>query len=212
DLELATSYLSALRKLKKSLNIKENVKLSHLLIFPDILKIKKNSSEKLQNLIIEAIEGALDDLIKSKEKEGEVHLREIKKHLKKIKSSIDRIKKEFPVAQKRYMEKIQEEMKKLPTKESLVPFLNSTTSKIPLFLTKGDIEEEIVRFYSHLEEFEKTLKRKTPVGKKLAFILQELAREINTIGAKSLSSTISQEVVQIKECIEKIREQISNIE
>ncbi|MCD6257946.1 DUF1732 domain-containing protein, partial [Candidatus Aerophobetes bacterium] len=72
--------------------------------------------------------------------------------------------------------------------------------------------EEIVRFNSHLTQLNKTLKQKGPIGKKLGFILQELQREVNTIGAKSLSFSISEQVVKIKDNLEKIREQVYNIE
>jgi len=212
NLELATSYINALRRLRKELNIKESIKLSHLISFPEILKMKEKGWKNLEKMAQEAIDEALKQVVKSREEEGERHLKEILKCVKKIKSFIAEIEKEFPSTQKKYREKVQEELEKIIPQEELSLSSNQITPKLGLIITKGDITEEIVRFNSHLDQFNQTLKQKGPIGKKLGFILQELQREINTIGAKSLSSSISHQVVQIKDNIEKIREQIYNIE
>jgi len=212
DIQLALSYLKALKKLKEKLNLNQDVNLSDFLTIPNIIKIKEKTSEKAEKVIKKAVEKALEQLLQSREKEGEKHLREIQKCLREVKKAVNLIKKEIPSARKLYREKIEEELKKIFPQEESSLTLSQATSKLALILTKGDITEEIVRLNFHLSQLTKTLKQKGPVGKKLGFILQELQREINTIGAKSLSSGISKQVIKIKDGIEKIREQVCNIE
>lgn len=212
DVELAASYLNALKKLQKNLNLKENIKLSHLLSLSETLKIKERGWEKLEKILQPAIDQVLKQVVESREEEGEKHLKEILKWIKKIESSMSYIEKEFPTTQEKYREKVKDEMEKIASQEDSSLSSNQITSKLGLIIAKGDITEEITRFNSHLDQFNQTLRQKGSVGKKLGFILQELQREINTIGAKSLSCNISHQVVQIKDNIEKIREQIYNIE
>ncbi|MBE0477550.1 YicC family protein [Candidatus Aerophobetes bacterium] len=212
NFKLATSYFNVLKKLGKNLNVRENIKLSHLLSIPEIFTVQKRFGKDVENVLQRAVDDALQQVIKSREEEGERHLKEILKYTKKIKSSITYIEKEFPCAQKKYREKVQEEIEKIVSQEESSLLSNQINSRLSLIITKGDITEEVVRFHSHVEVFNKTLSQKGPIGKKLGFILQELQREINTVGAKSLSSGISKQVVQIKDYIEKIREQMYNIE
>lgn len=212
NFKLAALYVDALKKLKENLKLKGEIQLSHLLGIPEVLKIKEGEWGDLEKLLQKAIEETLKQVVESRKEEGEKHLEEILKWIKKIKSSLTYIEKEFPSIQKKYREKVQEEMEKIASQEDSPLSPNQVTSKLGLIVTKGDITEEIVRFNSHLDQFSNSLRQKGAIGKKLGFILQELQREINTIGAKSLSSNISYQVVQIKDNIEKIREQIYNIE
>jgi len=212
NLDLAASYLKGLKELQKKLNIKEQIKLSHLLSIPDILRSEEEQEENIEIMIQEGIDRALEQVIKTRQREGEKHLKNILKYVEKIKTSIKYIEMEIPLAQKKYKEKIQEEIENLLSEENYSIPPNQIASKLSLVINKGDIEEEIVRFNSHLTQLNKTLKQKGPIGKKLGFILQELQREVNTIGAKSLSFSISEQVVKIKDNLEKIREQIYNIE
>jgi len=212
DFSLATLYFNAFKKLKEKLYLKENINLSHLLNFPEIIKIKEKRWDKIEKILQKATDEALGQVIKTRESEGEKHLREILKYIRKIKSSMNSIKKEAPSARKNYREKLQEEMEKAFPREELSFQSNQISPRLALMITKGDISEEIVRFNSHLTQFNRTLGQQKAIGKKLGFILQELQREINTVGAKSLSYNISSKVIQIKDNIEKIREQICNIE
>jgi len=212
DFSLATLYFNAFKKLKEKLYLKENINLSHLLNFPEIIKIKEKKWDKIEKILQKATDEALGQVIKTRESEGEKHLREILKYIRKIKSSMNSIKKEAPSARKNYREKLQGEMEKAFPREELSFQSNQISPRLALMITKGDISEEIVRFNSHLTQFNRTLGQQKAIGKKLGFILQELQREINTVGAKSLSYNISSKVIQIKDNIEKIREQICNIE
>jgi len=212
NFDLAASYLKGLKELQKKLNIKEQIKLSHLLSIPGILRSEEEQEENIETMIHEGIDRALEQVIKTRQREGEKHLENILKYVEKIKTSIKYIEMEIPSAQKKYREKIREEIENLLSEENYSISPNQIASKLSLIINKGDIEEEIVRFNSHLTQLNKTLKQKGPIGKKLGFILQELQREVNTIGAKSLSFSISEQVVKIKDNLEKIREQVYNIE
>jgi len=212
NFDLAASYLKGLKELQKKLNIKEQIKLSHLLSIPGILRSEEEQEENIETMVQEGIDRALEQVIKTRQREGEKHLENILKYVEKIKTSIKYIEMEIPSAQKKYREKIREEIENLLSEENYSISPNQIASKLSLIINKGDIEEEIVRFNSHLTQLNKTLKQKGPIGKKLGFILQELQREVNTIGAKSLSFSISEQVVKIKDNLEKIREQVYNIE
>jgi len=212
NFDLAASYLKGLKELQKKLNIKEQIKLSHLLSIPGILRSEEEQEENIETMIHEGIDRALEQVIKTRQREGEKHLENILKYVEKIKTSIKYIEMEIPSAQKKYREKIREEIENLLSEENYSISPNQIASKLSLVINKGGTEEEIVRFNSHLTQLNKTLKQKGPIGKKLGFILQELQREVNTIGAKSLSFSISEQVVKIKDNLEKIREQVYNIE
>jgi len=207
DFDQADAYINALIQLCQRYNIEKKIDLSVVLNIPEVIKVTQSTKDDAQELVEEAIEQALEQVIEFREKEGKRHLESILQCIERINGCINYIEKEIPKIQEKHREKVREELKKISEEGSFSP-----NEQIPLLLLKGDIEEEITRFHSHLAEFNRTLQQKGPVGKKLGFILQELFREINTIGAKSLSYTISEKVVQIKDDLEKIREQIYNIE
>jgi len=208
--ELALHYHKVLRQLCTVLGLKNEIGLSHFLSLPEIIKIDKEEeeSDELKALIDRALAKTLEEVIQMREREGKEHLRSILKYLREIKKNLLNIEKEIPLARERYREKIKKDIKKLLKEEDKEKIAN----ELVLFANRADISEEKVRFLSHLDQFKKTLREKGPSGKKLGFILQELQRETNTIGAKANSFNISYSVVQIKEGIEKIREQIQNIE
>ncbi len=143
-----------------------------------------------------------------REKEGKEHYCSIREYFKRIQKDILEIEKEIPLIKKKYEHRIKETLGKLIDKSDRKKVLNELSS----LSWRGDISEEILRLRSHLDQFETTLKNQGPIGNKLKFILQELQREINTIGAKSITFTISNFVVQIKENLERIREISQNIE
>ncbi len=208
NLELAKSYLKAFKKLVEELNLEHKIQLSYFLNMPDVLQVEKKEQQIIKNVVEQGVEEVLKQVIEAREKEGKKHLESILTLIKKIRSYIDFIQEKAPLAQKQYREKIKKELEKILPQEKF-PLISGQIASI---VDKGNIEEEIVRFNYHLAQFNQVLQQKESIGKKLKFILQEMQREINTIGAKSLSAEISEKVVDIKDNIEKIREQIYNIE
>lgn len=209
--ERAASYKNGLSRLCQDLELNDRVTLSHLLALPGVIssstkpQIKKN----LETMLKKALTKALKNVLKMREKEGKEHLQSILRYLKRIQERLSSLGKEIPTAQKSYQEKIKEKLEGL-----LVPGEDreKVTRELSLLISRGDVSEEKLRFQSHLNELQITLPQKEPVGKKIRFILQELQREINTIGAKANSFIISRLVVQIKEDLERIREEVQNIE
>ena len=173
-----------------------------------MIEVEESGEEKIEKLIEQAVKESLKKVLETRRKEGRKHLESILECVEEIESRIPKIEKEAPLSQDIYRGKIKEELLQI-----LRENINSTTAnQIAILITKGDIKEELVRFLSSLDQLKKTLQEKEPVGKKINFILQELTREINTIGAKSNSFLISQLVVEIKDNLERIREQVYNLE
>ncbi len=208
NLELASKYYEALVCLSKNLKLKDRLSLSHLSTFPGVIEVQGDGQEKIEKLIEQAAKESLRKVVKTREEEGRKHLDSILECIEEINSRIPEIEREAPLFRDLYREKTKEELLQI-----LGEKINSTTAnQIAILITRGDIKEELVRFLSSLDQLKKTLQEKEPMGKKINFILQELTREINTLGAKSNSLLISKLVVEIKDNLERIREQAYNLE
>ena len=208
DNKLARAYLKSLKNLQQDLKLKGDITLNLLLGFPEIIKIKSLSKVSwlgLKNALLRAIE----NLLNMKEKEGNRIKRDIDGRVRKLKDIIDDIikinTKSIPENKKRLEEKIKERFKDVNMNEDRL------YTEISLMIEKSDITEEILRLNSHLSEFCNIMRNKI-VGRKLDFLIQEIMREINTLGAKCNNINISHKVVNFKEELEKIREQVQNVE
>jgi len=204
-------YHKILSQISSELGLKDRVSLSHILSLPEIIYLRKEeeiNKENIKNLIKNALRKALKQTLQMREREGKEHLCSMQGYLKKIRKNLLKIEKEIPLIQKKYKANTKKMLEELVAQSDRKKILNELS-----FLTwRGDVSEEKLRFRSHLDQFQTTLKEQRPIGTKLKFILQELQREINTLGAKINTSTISTFVVQIKEDLERIREENQNIE
>jgi len=207
---LISYYYKALSQISKRLELTDKITLSHILSLPEIICLKKGGiiKENVKPLLNKNLRKALEQLLQMREKEGKEHFCSIKEYSKNIQKDVLKIEKEIPLIQRKYKNKTKEILGKLIDQPDRKKVLNELSSLI----WRGDISEEILRLHSHLNQFQTTLKNQGPIGNKLKFILQELQREINTIGAKAITFTISNLVIQIKEDLEKIREVSQNIE
>lgn len=207
---VASRYYKLLNQLSDSLGLGEGVSLSHLLSLPEVVYLERSEedADKVEKALFQALGKALRDFLRMREREGKNHLDSIQSCVKSIGDSLPLIKKEFSLGQEDYRRRTRKSLQELLEKEPKEKIIN----EIPLLLSRGDISEERLRFQSHLKECKRTLQKPGPIGKTLSFILQELHREINTIGAKSDSFAISRLVVEIKHYLERIREEIVNIE
>ncbi len=212
DTNLAAAYVDSLNVLKEQFGIKDEISLSLLTKFSDILKIdtEEQDVDFLWSILSEALEKAVSSLVDMRSGEGERLHKDMLLKLDDIKNILSDIKEMSAGLADEYKEKLFEKIKEL-TKD-IKPDENRILTEVAIFADKAGIDEEIVRLGSHLEEFKKTLNIKTPIGKKLDFIVQEMNREINTIGSKSSNLDVVNNVISIKTEIEKIREQIQNIE
>lgn len=213
DDKLAAQYKEALNEIRKSAKIKETVNLSHLLVFRDELISRgedEDREEQNWNVISEAVRNAARNLHDMRNNEG----RELAKDLRNRVNSIDGM---VGQIEKLSKEQVPEERKRLRERIARL-FENDEIDEqrlemeIVILADKLDVTEECVRYRSHSKFFVEVLKDKEPAGRRMNFLLQEIHREINTIGSKSNDSRIAHLVVKAKEELEKIREQVQNIE
>lgn len=207
---LISHYYQMLSQISNRLGLTDKITLSHILSLPETVYLKKGeiTRENAKPLINKALRKALNQVLQMREKEGKEHLSEIRKYSNKIKKDVLKIERRVPLIQRNYNNKIKQTLGKLIDQ----PDRKKVLSELSSLIWRGDISEEILRFRSHLGQFQTTLKEQGSIGNRLKFILQELQREINTIGAKTTTFTITTLVVQVKEDLERIREASQNIE
>ncbi len=209
----AQNYMAVLEKLEKDFNEKISNKLSYLVKDPDV--IKRTSVELDEDIAIKYVLGhlknAVELLLEAREREGNNLKEYLKERLNEIEKRVIEIKNMKEIVVKMYMEKMEIRLNGLNTgieitKEELL-------KEMMLFADKCDISEEISRLESHIPHFRQEMNKKgESIGKKLDFIIQEMFREINTTGVKANYFDISKLVVECKNELEKIREQLANIE
>lgn len=211
DLDVLKSLKSSFEKLAKQLKMgPEEITLPFLI--SNLPLIQKNDLLKDSDFPIfrKCVEEAIFSLLNMKSLEGKALVKDIASRLKKLQIIVGSIEKLSPDATFKMREKLQEKMSSLFEKDQT---LNDRILKeVAFFAERIDVSEEITRLKSHFIQFEESLKIKGSIGRKMDFIVQEMARETNTIGSKSVDAKISNFVVEMKSEIEKIREQIQNIE
>lgn len=211
--EAAKEYYKLLAGIKKSTGIKEEIKLEHILKFSDIFK--GDSSEELAeywNVIKKVISGAVNDLLLMKLKEGKVLEKDILSRLGSIEKKLDTIVKLSKNNVLETKKKMMDKVSNLIADAKIEPDNNRIEYELIMISDRLDITEEVIRGKSHIDYFRNNVKQKELSGRRLNFLVQEINREINTIASKSSSSKISQFVVEMKEELEKIKEQLQNIE
>lgn len=184
------------------------LKVGEILRWPGILQTQEITGETLQQIALELLRQALDDFTATRRREGEKLVALILDRVASMEALVETVKPKIPALVLAYQEKIT-----LRLKEALVNTEDDRLrQEFALFAQKIDIDEEIGRLQTHLGELRRIVKGGGAVGKRLDFLLQELNREANTLGSKSVSSDVSQTAMELKVLIEQIREQIQNIE
>ena len=210
--EVAKKYHEELIKTGKTLGLKDDVTIKDLMALPGVLSYE-SGTEDLNDIwpgIKEALDKALDHLIADREKEGRSLCRDLTSRARKIESRLAHIKARAHLNIEEYRRKFADRVKDLSGGRNIDA--GRLAMEVAIFAKNSDISEEITRLKNHLVNFNKTISGSGEVGKKIDFIAQELHREINTIGAKASDSKISNNVIEIKSEIEKIREQAKNLE
>ncbi len=214
DLERARTYVKLLETVRSELGIEGAIEVSHIARFGEIFKVPERSStpDVEVGVIRSLTEGAAGAVVRLREVEGSRLQADLEERLDAMEASLD-------VIEKRAPERLVEERDRLRAAvaeltESHVVDEDRLAREIAYLAEKWDLNEETVRFRSHLELFRETLRGEPPepVGKRLGFIVQEMHREANTIGAKANDSDIGQASVALKEEIERLREQLENVE
>ncbi len=214
DIPLAKAYKSAIEELSSALGLDDSFSLENILDIPDIIKIEKRAMDEellAQSLKI-ALDMALDNMLNMRLLEGRELGSDILLKLENIQRELDIIENRAPMLGEEYRDRLRERVREL-LDDDIILDEDRLSNEVAFFADKSSIDEEIVRLKSHIKQFKEIiLKEKGPVGRKLDFLIQELNREINTIGSKSNDMTISKSVVNLKAELEKIREQVQNIE
>lgn len=210
--EVVKDYYRLLKKVKSNFRVKDDISLQHLVGIPGIVCFSQTKVDlnQLWPKIKKAAETCLDNLIKARKKEGRKLFTQLKKSADDIQHCASKIEQRSPQVVQRYRNRLQDMAKKIFNIDKLDKVRLET--EVALFAKDSDIAEELTRIKSHLTNFKNSLYSGEEVGRKLDFIAQELQREANTISSKAQDFKIQNLVIQIKDNIEKIREQAQNIE
>lgn len=208
----AKAYIDALKKLSKEYKIKNDVKVSTLASNPEIFKLRKNAlpDEVVEEAVITALTEAVKAFIAMREVEGERLKADILSRADTILSKVALVEERSPETVKAYRERLEQKVKELLDNAQVDE--QRLITETAIFADKVAVDEETVRLRSHIKQLETLLESAEPIGKKLDFIVQEMNRETNTIGSKAQDVEIAHIVVDVKSEIEKIREQIQNVE
>ncbi|MDR7856397.1 YicC/YloC family endoribonuclease [Tissierella sp.] len=213
DIPLAKVYKAALEELALELNIEDNIRLNNILGLSEIIKTERKELD--EDIIWDSLKNALDiallDIVGMKSVEGEELKNDMVSKLSIIEDKVIEIEKRSPLVVLEYRDKLKERINELLENNGSLDE-DKLNYEVVFFADKSNINEEIVRLKSHIKQFISILKEKDAVGRKLDFLIQEMNREVNTIGSKANDIVISQNVVELKSEIEKIREQVQNVE
>lgn len=212
DEKVADAYYNALAVLKERFKLKDDISLSLMSRMPDVINVdkKEDDIDEVWETLLKALDMAINMLVDMRLKEGLKLSKDITLRCDVIYEKVLEIEKRSPEMVDEFREKIllrvKDFLKEVEVDEARL------LNEVAFFSDKCNITEEIVRLKSHIEQFKNAFNLDEPIGRKLDFIIQEMNREINTIGSKSNDLTITNLVVEVKSELEKIREQIQNIE
>lgn len=213
DWDLLEQYEEKIVEVKKRHHVAGNWTMDHLFLVDDLFIVdeEETQDESLQQSLILAVEKSCENLLDMRQTEGEFLEKDLYSRLATLQTLTESLQEIRPQVIESYRERIKKRID-----EHLAGYSNIDEDRlmqeVALLAEKGDITEELTRLSSHIEQMEKTLKEDGSIGRKLDFICQEMLREANTIGAKSTSTEVNELDVQLKTEIEKIKEQVQNIE
>jgi uncharacterized protein (TIGR00255 family) len=212
DTALARSYHEAMLTLQKELSAPGEITIGTILQAPGVMRSPEHSLDagEAWPVLQQALATALAELVKMREREGKHLAKDLIHRLKVLRKEIKEVRALYPEVVKKYrtalLERIEKAGLNLPIEDERL------LKEVTFFADRSDISEELTRLESHLAQFAHHLRKNEPVGRTLEFITQEIFRELNTLGAKSNDAAISQHIVACKSELEKIREQIQNLE
>lgn len=212
DEQLAGAYVKALRKTAKKLNLRDDLGGSLLLTLPDVLKYEQleEETESVWPLIRKALQRALCKLMEMRVREGKELQRDLQERFGRLSRSLDHITRRAPEVTEKYRVGLMERLEKagVVTQTDDEKLLR----EMAFFADRSDFTEEVTRLKSHFKQAAVLMKGNGTAGRSLDFLVQEMLREINTLGSKANDSEVSKQVVFFKTELERIREQVQNIE
>jgi uncharacterized protein (TIGR00255 family) len=212
DLDLAQQYYRVLHDLKEKLQLKDEITLTLLAGAKDLITAKEESGdiEPYWQEVLPILKQSFKNMDDMKRLEGESLTKDLQLRLERIDKQLQMIKQQFPSRLKDALTRLHDRLRSLL--EGMEIDSSRFQQEVAFLAERTDITEEIVRAESHLAQFNTLLGGNDAVGRKMDFLLQEIHREVNTVSAKANDAEISQKVVEIKSELEKIREQVQNIE
>lgn len=209
---LAENYISALRKANAELNLTDDITLTRLFGIPDIFTVTKAETDEneLWEEVKATASAAIEGFVDMRRREGERLKNDILTKLDYIEETVAKIELRSPEVTCEYRDKLYQKLSDILQDKNIDEARILTEAAI--FADKTAVDEETVRLKSHVQSFRELLELDEPIGKKLDFLVQEMNREVNTTGSKCSDLTITKMVVDLKSTVEKIREQIQNIE
>ena len=210
--ELAENYIGILRDLCKTYSIKDDISASTIASFSDIFRAepKRDDEEEIWSAVSEVLKEAVNAFIAMRMREGERIEKDLRARITYMQSLANEIDRLSPMAVETYKNKLYQKIKEVIDERE--PDDARILTEVAIFADKDAVNEETVRLASHYDEFYAILDADEPAGRKLDFLIQEINREVNTIGSKASDLEIAKLVVTLKGEIEKLREQIQNIE
>ena len=213
DEALASQYVNILKEIRDKYDLVDDISVMNIAKFPEIIKTeeKEEDEDLLWSMLSKALEHTLTNLMEMRSEEGKILANDILERCELLRSIIEEIEKHSYTVVLDYKEKLNNRISEILENPSLVDE-NRLAQEVAIYADKSSITEEIVRFKSHIEQLKSTIVKNESIGRKIDFLIQEMNRETNTIGSKSYDLNITNLVVEIKSELEKIREQIQNIE
>jgi uncharacterized protein (TIGR00255 family) len=215
NLEVLGNYVDQLQKLAAQRHFNEELRLESLAGLPGVieqLSVEAHDAEEIWPLLEPTLRAALDAMTEMRLAEGEALAADLASQCESVEASLKNIAVRSPQVVEGYRQRLQDRVGEALAKFNVSIEPIDLVREICVFADRSDISEEIVRLRSHLAQFTQALQSAESAGRKLEFICQEMGRETNTIGSKANDAEISHEVVAIKTALERIREQIQNVE
>lgn len=213
NLPLARQIKDAWENMEKELHIASEIDLKIVAQMPDVMQftVKQNIAEEWEELVLEAVGEVLNQVQEMQKREGEAIAADFTVRIEKLRAMMEQVNTLTPQVKDRNREKLRQMLSQVI--ENGDELEERLLKEACIFAEKIDIAEEVTRFFSHLSQFQiKMDNAQEPVGKTLEFLLQEMQREVNTVGSKAQDLEISRLVVEMKTEIERIREQVQNVE
>ena len=209
---LAAGYVAALKEIVSAYGVQDDISVSSVARFTDIFTVHKaqEDEEEVWQSVLPVLDSAMESFMNMRLSEGARMKEDVLNRSKTILSIVDQIDEQSPQTVAQYREKLEERLRELLESASVDE--QRLLTEAAVFADKTAVAEETVRLRSHFTQLQKFMEAKEPVGRKIDFILQEMNREANTIGSKVQNAPLAHLVVEIKSELEKIREQIQNIE
>ncbi len=210
--DLAVSYVNALRLANKKLGLDDDITLTSIMRFSDIFSLRKIQLDEdaVWASVLPVVTDAADKFFAMRAVEGEKLYCDLENRLDLLEKMLSKVKEYAPETAERYYNKLYAKLSEILADKDIEE--SRITTEAAIFADRIAIDEEVVRLESHIEQFRALMSSDEPIGRKLDFLVQEMNREVNTMGSKAQDLAVTRLVVDMKSEIEKMREQIQNIE